>query len=321
MAFKKATKFASKLRLAIAGPAGAGKTWTALTFATALAQGAGVALIDTEHGSASKYADDFEFDTLELTTFHPQKYIDAIREAEAAGYAVLVIDSLSHAWTGTGGVLEEKDKIAKQKYGGNSFSAWNDATQLQNKLVQALLGSKLHIIATVRSKMDYVLETNDRGKQTPRKVGLAPVQRDDLAYEFDVFGTMEIDNTLIIEKSRCPALSGQVIAKPGAGVAETLKAWLQGAPAPEPSQSRQDEAHVPLPTSVIDKAQSDFASAYAIPDAQIEGRWPKYVAHILGRVVADPDITAVQLAIIHEDIARQNKKRAQNGKEQVAQAS
>ena len=233
MAFKKAVKYGSRLRMAIAGPAGAGKTWTSLMLATSLAEGQGVALIDTEHGSASKYADIFEFDTMELDTFHPQTYIDAIHEAEEAGYAVLVIDSLSHAWSGTGGLLEEKEKIAKQKYNGNSFSAWNDATQLQNKLVNAILSSKLHIICTVRSKMEYIQEKDDQTRRsTVRKVGLAPVQRDDLPYEFDLFTTMEIDNTLIIDKSRCSVLAGQVIVKPDSHVAEILKAWLSGAPAP-----------------------------------------------------------------------------------------
>lgn len=237
MAFKKATKFASYLRMAIAGSAGAGKTWTALTLATALAQGQGIAVLDTEHRSASKYADFFEFDTQELDNFHPQKYIDAIREAEEGDYAVLVIDSLSHAWSGTGGLLEEKEKIARQKYNGNSFSAWNDATQLQNKLVNTILGSKLHVICTVRSKMEYIQEKDDQTKRTTvRKVGLAPVQRDDLPYEFDVFGTMEIDNTLIIDKSRCPQLSGAVIQKPDGHVADLLLEWLRGVPAPAPTR-------------------------------------------------------------------------------------
>ncbi len=123
MTFHKAVKYGAKLRMALSGPAGAGKTYTALTLATALADGQGVALIDTEHGSASKYADLFTFDTLCLETFHPQRYIEAIHEAEAAGYAVLVIDSLSHAWSGQGGLLEEKDKIARAKYSGNCISS------------------------------------------------------------------------------------------------------------------------------------------------------------------------------------------------------
>lgn len=231
MGFKKAVKYGSKLHMAIAGPAGAGKTWTALTLATELAEGGEIAVIDTEYGSASKYADSFDFDSQELTTFSVDNYIAAIKEAEQLGYAVLIIDSLSHAWTGEGGLMEQKDAIAKQKYSNNGFSAWLDAGKIQNQLVRVILTCKMHVIVTVRSKMDYVVELIN-GKQTPRKVGLAPVQRDDLPYEFDVFATMEAGNSMIVDKSRCPALSGRVIDKPGIEVAQVLKHWLAGEPMP-----------------------------------------------------------------------------------------
>jgi len=230
MAFKKAVKYGSKLRMAIAGPAGSGKTWTALTLATALAGSGKIAVIDTEHRTSEKYADTFDFDMDELTNFNPNNYIASIKEAEQAGYSVLIIDSLSHAWTGSGGLMEQKDNIAKQKYSGNTFAAWNDATKIQNTLVNAILSCKMHVIVTVRSKMEYIIEP---GQKTPRKVGLAPVQRDDLPYEFDVFTTMDTDNTMIVDKSRCPELSGAVIAKPDEQVAEVLKRWLDGIPAPE----------------------------------------------------------------------------------------
>ncbi|HEX3642852.1 MAG TPA: ATP-binding protein [Ktedonobacteraceae bacterium] len=250
MAFKKAVKYGSFLRMAIAGPAGSGKTWTALTLASVLAGEGEIAVIDTEHGSASKYADQFLFDTQELTNFNPNNYMAAIKEAEQAGYAVLIIDSLSHAWTGSGGLMEQKDIIAKQKYSNNGFSAWLDAGKIQNNLVNTILSSKMHIIVTVRSKMEYVVEPIN-GKQTPRKVGLAPVQRDDLPYEFDVFATMENDNTMIVDKSRCPQLSGQVIAKPGAEVATVLKAWLDGEPAPELPAPALAQEPTPIPARTV----------------------------------------------------------------------
>src|SRR6266567_7128505 len=244
MTFQKATKFQSKLRLALAGPAGSGKTYTALTLATALADGQGVALIDTEHGSASKYADLFSFDTLQLETFHPQRYIDAIHEAEAVGYAVLVIDSLSHAWSGVGGLLEVVENITKRSNSNNSFNAWGEATPLQNRLIDTIIRSKLHIIATMRSKTEYIIEQNSQGRTAPRKVGMAPVQRADVEYEFDVYADMDIDNTLIIHKSRCPALSGAVIAKPDGSVADILKIWLSGEMPKEPLRAKSDEAAV-----------------------------------------------------------------------------
>ncbi|MCC6801933.1 MAG: ATP-binding protein, partial [Anaerolineae bacterium] len=206
--FKRATKSQAKLRMAIMGPSGSGKTYTSLTVATALGN---VAVIDTEHGSASKYGDRFTFDVLELTDYHPQQYIDAIQAAGEGGYDVLVIDSLSHAWNGAGGVLEIVDRAARRSESKNTFSAWRDATPLHNQLVEALLSVPLHLICTLRSKTEYVLERDERGKMTPRKVGLAPIQREGMEYEFDVVAEMDVKNTLMVGKTRIPALSGKVI--------------------------------------------------------------------------------------------------------------
>lgn len=231
MAFKKAIKLDSKLRMALTGPSGSGKTFSALAIATGL--GGSIALIDTERGSASKYADLFEFDVCELSSFHPQRYIDAIREAEAAGYAILIIDSLSHAWMGKDGALELVDKAAKASKSQNSYVAWRDVTPLQNALVDAITGSACHVIVTMRTKTEYAQEKDDRGKTVIRKVGLAPVQRDGLEHEFDVVGELDYTNTLVISKSRCPALQGAVIEKPGKEVAEVLAAWLKGEKPPE----------------------------------------------------------------------------------------
>ncbi len=225
--FRRATKSQAKLRMAIMGPSGSGKTYTALSVAGALASATGrVAVIDTEHGSASKYGDRFSFDVLELNDYHPQQYIDAIQAAGSGDYDVLVIDSLSHAWNGSGGVLEIVDKAARRSESKNSFAAWRDATPLHNQLVEALLAAPLHLIATMRSKTEYVLERDERGKMTPRKVGLAPVQREGMEYEFDVVAEMDMQNTLFVTKTRIPRLSGKVIPYPGAALGETLKAWL-----------------------------------------------------------------------------------------------
>lgn len=222
--FKAASKQAAKLRMALAGPAGSGKTYSALAVASQL--GTRIAVVDTERGSASKYADLFKFDVLELESFHPDRYVEAIQAADAAGYDVLVVDSLSHAWMGKDGALEQVDRAAKRSQSSNSFAAWREVTPSHNAMVDAILASNLHIIVTMRSKTEYVLETNDRGKQTPRKVGMAPVQRDGLEYEFDVYGDLDQDNTLIIGKTRCSALAGAVIKKPGEQLAKVLTTWL-----------------------------------------------------------------------------------------------
>lgn len=227
--FKPATKTQSRLRLALIGPSGSGKTYSALAIATHL--GKSIAVIDSEHGSASKYADLFHFDTCELTSFHPQNYINAIQAA--ADYDVLIIDSLSHAWMGKDGTLEQVDRVAKRLQYSNPFAAWRDVTPLHNQLVEAMLACPNHLIVTMRSKTEYVVETNEKGKSVPKKVGMAPIQRDGLEYEFDVCGELSLDNELIISKSRCPSLSGQLIAQPGEQIALILKDWLnEGEPAP-----------------------------------------------------------------------------------------
>jgi len=245
MAFQKATKKRAKLRLAIIGQSGSGKTYTALTLATHLVPGGRVALIDTEHGSASKYADLFNFDVLELDSFSPRTYIEAIKEAVAAGYDVLIIDSLTHAWSGKDGALEQVDRIAKRDKSGNSFAAWRDVTPLHNLMVEAIIRAPLHVIATIRSKMEYVQEKDDRGKTVIRKVGLQPVQRDGLEYEFDVVADMDQDNIFYVTKSRCVDLHNAIIEKPGRELAETLAAWLDNGAEPESRKVEQPPATAP----------------------------------------------------------------------------
>ncbi|PSR24736.1 ATP-binding protein [Sulfobacillus thermosulfidooxidans] len=236
--FHKATKTSSYLRMALVGPSGSGKTYSSLRIATAL--GARVAVIDSERGSASKYADEFAFDVLELDTFAPQEYIEAIHAAGDAHYDVLIIDSLSHAWMGKGGVLEMHDAATAHERGGNSYTAWRTVSPEHNRLVDEILRAPLHLIATMRSKIAYVQEKDDRGKTVVRKVGLQPVQRDGLDFEFDVVGDMDQTNRLVISKTRCRALAQAVIRQPGDEVARTLKAWLSDGP-PAPARLTDDQ--------------------------------------------------------------------------------
>lgn len=246
--FKKAVKEEAKLRLAIAGPSGSGKTYTALAVGTALGK---VALVDTEHGSASKYADIFDFDVAEMhAPFHPDKYAKAIEAATAAGYDVVILDSLSHAWNGPGGVLEIVEQASK-KYRGNSYAGWQEGTPVHNRLIEAIVGAGIHVIGTMRSKQEYIL-IDKNGKQQPQKVGMAPVQRDGFEYEFDVFLDMDVDNNAIVSKTRCPALTGAVITKPGKPLAETLAAWLGGVKVERPTPpSRSVDAATGEITGVI----------------------------------------------------------------------
>jgi len=224
MAFTRATRAAAKLRLGLIGPAGSGKTMTALRVAHGL--GGRVAVIDTERGSASLYSGErgLDFDVLELDTYEADKFIAAIGQAEAAGYSVLIIDSLSHAWAGKGGILEFVDNAAKRS-GGGTFSGWRDATPRHNQLVDAILGAKLHIICTLRSKVEHVIETVN-GRTQVRKVGMQPVQRDGLEYEFTVVGDVTQDHELIITKTRAAWLKDSIIREAGEDLGKQLAAWL-----------------------------------------------------------------------------------------------
>jgi hypothetical protein len=229
--FKKATKAAAKLRLGLIGPAGSGKTMTALRIAAGL--GGPVAVIDTERGSASLYAGErgLDFDVIELDTYGVERFIDAIKAAADGGYATLVIDSLSHAWSGKGGILELVDRKSKASQSGNNFGAWRDATPRHNSLVDAILGAPLHVICTLRSKVEYVVE-NVGGRNQVRKVGLQPVQRDGLEYEFTVVGDVTQDHDLVVTKTRAAFLKDAVIREAGEDLGKQLAAWLSDGTTP-----------------------------------------------------------------------------------------
>lgn len=233
---QKATKRQLKARIGMIGPSGSGKTYSALALAAGL--GEKICVIDTENGSASRYADEFTFDVLELSHHAPATYVQAIQAVEAAGYDVIIVDSLSHAWMGRDGALEQVDKAAKRSQSGNTFAAWRDVTPQHNALVEALTRCKAHLIVTIRAKTEYVMEQDSRGKTTPRKVGLAPIQRDGLEYEFDIVGDINLEHEWVVTKTRCRDLDGAIIAKPDAATAKRIRAWLSdGAPTPQPEQA------------------------------------------------------------------------------------
>lgn len=240
--FKKATLEQAFLRMAIIGPSGSGKTWTALLVACGLVPpNKRVACLDSEHGTAKKYSKRYDFDHDDLLQFSPDDYARAIVEAERDGFGAIVIDSLSHAWMGKGGALEQVDNHVSRD-GGNKFAAWRHVTPKHNNLIETMLGCKMHLIVTMRSKTEYVVEEDDRGKKVPRKVGLAPIQRDGLEYEFDVVGEMNHEHDLAITKSRCEAIDGLVMRRPGEDLVEALSAWLLEGAAPGPTLAERLES-------------------------------------------------------------------------------
>lgn len=288
-AFKKATKANAKLRLAFIGPAGSGKSYSSLAVARALVGPQGrIAAIDTERGSLSKYANEFAFDVLELEQHSPADYQRAIKAAEDAGYDVLVIDSLSHAWAGKGGALEMVDNFARKSQSGNSFGAWRNVTPAHNALVDSIIGAKLHVIATMRAKTEWVVERDERtGKQTPRKIGLAPVQRDGMEYEFDVVGDIDQQHSFAVSKSRCSALADAVIEKPGRQMAETLRAWLAGPDAaPKAPAAKQAHPEAPAGTPAPSAASPTPSAAPSEPQLAAPSTAPDGLVGVLAAFAA-----------------------------------
>lgn len=232
--FHPATRTASKARIALAGPSGSGKTYTALTFAHTL--GDRVAVIDTERGSASKYAglNGWAFDTVTPDSFSPDSLVALL--GEAAEYDVVVVDSLSHYWMGVDGMLEQADKLKSRN---NTFSGWKEARPAERRMIDALVSHPGHVIVTMRTKTEYVIEENDRGKKEPRKVGMKPEQREGIEYEFDVVGELDFDNTLTVSKSRIHTLAKAVVPMPGSEFAEKIADWLsEGVQVPTPIEYR-----------------------------------------------------------------------------------
>jgi hypothetical protein len=202
MMFKKAFKKKSTLRLLIEGASGSGKTYSALTLATGL--GGKIAVIDTEKGSASLYAGEFDFDSADLLPpYTPESYIRAIKTAESAGYNVIIIDSITHEWSGEGGCLDIVNAL------GGQFSEWKKVTPRHNKFIEAILQCKCHVIATARTKSDYVVELNEKGKNSPKKVGLKTEQRDGLEYEFTTVLRLNQNNCFEATKDRTKLFQGQ----------------------------------------------------------------------------------------------------------------
>jgi len=275
LTFAKAVKTQEKLRLALDGPSGSGKTWTALTLGQYLAERSGgrMAVIDSERSSAKKYAQYFDFDHLSLPDFSPHTYVAAIEAAVGAGYPVIIIDSLSHAWEGT---LALKDEVAKRSRSNDSFGAWREVTPIHNALVDTMLRAPAHVIATMRSKTEYVIERDDQGKTTVSKLGLKPVQRDGVEYEFDVVGDMDHENTFIVSKTRCHALAGAVIHKPGEKLAETLWEWLTDG---EPPADRATVAAIKDRVNALGKdARRRFLDRFGHPDNLLASQIPDVLA-------------------------------------------
>lgn len=254
--FEPATKEAAKARIALTGPSGSGKTYTALMLAFAM--GSKVAMIDTERGSASKYVgrNGWQWQRVEPASFSPLSLIDILAAAADAAFDVLIIDSLSHYWMGTDGMLEQVDN----RSGVNKFtSGWKQVGPEEKRMLDAILSYPGHVIVTLRTKTDYILETNKNGKQEPKRVGLKPVQRDGIEYEFDLIGAMNLDNVLTVSKSRLETVEpGTEIDKPGVDLATKIVEFCsEGASVPAISEFRRRATEA----TTVDELKALFGEA------------------------------------------------------------
>lgn len=234
---REAVRPSLKARLMLSGPAGSGKTMTALEVATGL--GERILMIDTERESALTYADSYSFDHLPWAApYSPEELARTLYEA-AGGYDVIVVDSLTHFWGGTGGTLD----IADGKFGG-----WKVARPAQESLVQAILGADAHVIVCVRAKIEHVQEVDDRtGKITVKKLGMASMQDSTLEYEFNLVAEMDIEHRIAVSKSRTTAVPVGTTFQPGHArdLAVNYRAWLEsGEPLVEPEVRALIEAEI-----------------------------------------------------------------------------
>lgn len=231
--FKKAEKRQGVLRVAFTGPSGSGKTYSALMLASGI--GKKIAVIDTENHSASDYAGQFGFDTVSIEKpYEVGKFIRAFEAAVAAGYDVVIMDSISHAWVGEGGLLSMKETLDAR--GGNAFTNWAPVTKLHEQFKSMILQSPVHLIATMRSKQDYVVEQDGKGKSVPKKVGLAPIQREGMEYEFTLVFDLAMNHTAAVSKDRTGLFDSQIPFMVTKVTGEELVMWrMQGGEMTAPS--------------------------------------------------------------------------------------
>jgi hypothetical protein len=230
---KKASRSAMKIKVLLTGPSGSGKTMSSLLFAHGLVPGGKILVIDTEDGSSNLYADHadlrgIEYDVVEIKApYLIAKYSKALELGRDQKYDVIIVDSISHAWAGEGGLLDKKQSLDSRP-NTNSFTNWASVSKEHEHFKSLIIHSSSHIVATARSKQDYVVEQNDKGKSVPRKVGLAPIQREGIEYEFTTVFDIGMDHQFAVSKDRTGLFDG-IIKKMDVSTGAQFSAWLKGA--------------------------------------------------------------------------------------------
>lgn len=280
LVFKKAQREQVRIKVSIAGPAGSGKTMSSLLMAYGLTKAEfpnlpddqiweKICLIDTENGSGSLYVGKQvgqttigAYNTIDLTPpFEPAVFVDAIHMAEDHGMNVIIIDSLSHAWVGVGGALDQQGKIAERS--GNSWTAWRSVTPQHNKLVDAMLQSPAHIIANMRAKMEYQQTVGDNGKKQVKAIGMGVVMREGIEYEFTVSFMLDYDHVANSTKDRTGVFDGKYFII-DANTGKQMYQWLSSGAVPTP------KAEVPAPAPAPAEPDEQLKKAIGLVDALVK---------------------------------------------------
>lgn len=255
--FKKAERKQAKLRLGLTGPSGSGKTYAALVLARNI--GKKVAVIDTENGSASLYTHLADFDVIDMQKpYSPERFIEYIKAAEAGGYDCLIIDSITHEWSGPGGCIEINETLAASKYRGNTWSAWSETTPRHRKMLDAIVASPMHIIVTLRSKTETA-QVEDGGRKKVIKLGMKTEQRDGFEYEMSVvLDIVHEGHFAVASKDRTGLFTDKDPAKISDDTAKRLMNWLNSGAElkPEPPASVEKSAAYNAAKDALDKCKS-----------------------------------------------------------------
>jgi hypothetical protein len=221
MQIQKAQRKKAKIKLGLQGPSGSGKSYGSLLTGYGLCENwSKIAVIDTENHSSDLYDQLGDYNVLHLESpFSPERYIEAIHTCLKGGMEVIIIDSISHEWEGSGGILDTHSQMT-----GNSFTAWAKLTPRHNAFVQEILQSPVHVIGTVRSKQDYVL-VDKNGKMVPEKVGLKGITREGMDYEFTLVLDLDIKHNATASKDRTSLFIDKPEFKISTETGQKIREW------------------------------------------------------------------------------------------------
>lgn len=234
--FEEARRSQTHIKIGLAGPSGSGKTMSSLLIAYGLVgDWSKIGLVCSEGGSGELYAN-YSRNNIHIgrykihklkPPFEPQKYINAINAAIDAGLECIILDTISHAWAGTGGLLDKRSRLADTaKF--NSFTAWRMITPEHNKFVDAMVQSQIHLIATLRTKTEWIIVEDEKGKTRPQKIGLTPIQRGGMEYEFTIVFDLSQDHFATVSKDRTGLFDGKVFM-PTPKTGREILDWLRSA--------------------------------------------------------------------------------------------